>query len=254
VTSRTAARSGSSASAACESKVSVRHRRRALLARRIDEAAGHDAGHEAVPPRVLLDVADAPCRALRMQVHRELGVVLAREGVELARPRHHVEHVGKVGRGADRLGDRLDALHELGVFDLVERAGPAGELHARLELGVALAGDGRLPAASLAVEAFDEEQLAADEAPRREVRRDRLGRDRRVEAEGGEGIDKRVELQGHALGEPTRRRRARIRGRLASDRRTRARRRAAARARSAPRATRSPASARPVAPATRRGR
>ena len=129
-------------------------RRRALLGRRIDQPPGHHAGHEAMAARMLLDVADAPCRAARMQVHRELRVVLAGEGVELARPRHHVEHVGEVGRGADRVGERLDALHELGVLDLVERAGPAGELDAGLQLGVALARGRRLPAAGLAVRAL----------------------------------------------------------------------------------------------------
>ena len=36
----------------------------------------------------------------------------------------------------------LHSLHELRVFDLVERAGPAGELHARLQLAVAAPGAG----------------------------------------------------------------------------------------------------------------
>ena len=62
------------------------HRRRALFGRRIDQPARHDAGHEAVPARVLLDVADAPRRAARVQVYGELGVVLARERIELAGP------------------------------------------------------------------------------------------------------------------------------------------------------------------------
>ena len=121
------------------------HRRRALLGRRIDQPTGNDAGDEAVPARVLLDVADAPRGAARVQVHGELRVVRAGERVELARARHHVEHVGSVDAGADRLGERLHALHELRVLDLVQRPGAVGELHAGLQLAVALARGRRFP-------------------------------------------------------------------------------------------------------------
>jgi hypothetical protein len=79
--------------------------------------------------------------------------VLAGEGVQLAGARHHVQHVGEVGRGAQRVGEGLDLLHELGVFDLVERAAAVGHLQAGLELAVALARPRHFPLAAVGVQA-----------------------------------------------------------------------------------------------------
>ena len=79
-------------------------------------------------------------------------------------------------------GKRLHPLHELGVLDLVERPGPAGELHARLQLAVAAPRGGRFPRAGLAVEPFDDDELAADMALRRQVGEDDVAADRRVDA------------------------------------------------------------------------
>jgi hypothetical protein len=61
--------------------------------------------HEAVARRHLLHVAHAPGHGARAQVHGELRVVVAGEGVELAGARHHVQHVREVGHRADRVGE-----------------------------------------------------------------------------------------------------------------------------------------------------
>ena len=104
-----------------------------------------------------------------MQVHGELRVVLAGKGVKLAGAGHHLQHVGEVGHGADRFAERLDGLHELGVFDLVERAAAVGQLHAGLHLAVVAAGLRRLPLAAVGVQPFDQERLAAGTACGRKV-------------------------------------------------------------------------------------
>ena len=170
VTSRTAARSGSSASAACESKVSVSTGGAPSSVGRVDQPARHDAGHEAVAARVLLDVADAPRRAARMQVHRELRVVLAGEGVELAGPRHDVEHVGEIGCAPIASANAWIRCTNSEYSISLSGAGAAGQLHAGLQLAVALAARRRLPLAGLGVEPFDEHELAAGMALRRQVR------------------------------------------------------------------------------------
>ena len=95
-------------------------------------------------PRIAARSPATRPRALARSVHRQLRVVRAGERVELARARHHVEHVGEVGHRADGVGKGLHLLHELGVLDLVERAAAVGQLHAGLQLAVALA---RRPAA-----------------------------------------------------------------------------------------------------------
>ena len=134
-----------------------------------------------MPSRVLLDVADAPRSAPRVQVHRQLGIVLAGEGVELTGLRHHLEHVGRIHAGADRVGEFLHPLDELGVLDLVEGAGAARELDAGLQLAVALPGRRRLPLRRLDVQALDQHELAADMPLRRQVREQGFSGQRRLQ-------------------------------------------------------------------------
>ena len=165
-----------------------------------------------MPARVLLDVADAPRRPTRMQVHRQLRVVLAGECVELARSRHHVEHVRRIDARADRFGKRLHALHELRVFDLVERASAAGQLHAGLQLAVAPPRERRLPLAALHVETFDEDELAAHVTLRRQMREDDIAADRRLEGDRREGVDQRIELDRQPLRGAARGRQRRVGG------------------------------------------
>jgi hypothetical protein len=174
------------------------HRRRALFCPRHHEPARHHAGNETVAGRVLLDVADAPRRLARPQVHRELCVVRHGEVVEFAGAGHGLEHVGKVGHRTDRVGEGLHLLHELGVLDLVECAGAVRELHAGLELAVVLAAGRRLPGAGLGVQAFDRERLAAGAARGRQVRDDLRATDRCIDAKRGDRVDQRIELRRRA--------------------------------------------------------
>jgi hypothetical protein len=122
-------------------------RRQAGLPGRQHHAPRDDAGHEAQPRGVLLHIARAPGGVQRAQHEAELRVVRAGELVQLAGTCHFVEHLGKFGRAVDGIGKGLRLHHELGVFDLVERARAIGQLHADLERAVALAGHGRLPLA-----------------------------------------------------------------------------------------------------------
>ena len=168
-TSRTAASSGSSASAACASKVSISNggawSSPAGSTRRPGTAPGTKpcrAGH-------LLQVARRPGRGVGTQRHRQLRVVLAGEGVELLGARRHLEHVGQLDHRAGALGEGLHLLHELGVLDLVERAAAVGQLHAGLQLAVALTRRDRLPLAGLGVQPLEQKRLAAG-APRRSAR------------------------------------------------------------------------------------
>ena len=174
VSSRIADCAGSSASAACVSKDRPRIGGSAGSLGRQHHAARNDAGHEAQPRGVLLHVAGAPGGVQRAQHEAQLRVVRAGELVELARARHLVEHLGELGRAVDRVGEGLRLDHELGVLDLVERAGAVGQLHAGLEGAVALAGARRFPFAGVLVEAFDRDRLAAGAA------RGRHGRERGV--------------------------------------------------------------------------
>jgi hypothetical protein len=104
--------------------------------------------------------------------------------------------------------------HELGILDLVERAGPAGDVDAGLQFAVALARGRRFQRPVSLFRPSTRNCLAADEAPASQVRRDRLGGNGAVEGEGGEAIDQGVELQRHPLRQPPR-------GTLPPDRRPR---------------------------------
>jgi len=106
------------------------------------------------------------------------------------------EHVGQVRGRADRLREGLELLHELGELDLVERAVAVGHLHARLELAVARVRGDSLPLARLAVEALDEEGLGADAVGAGQVRQHALAGDGSVDAQGGDGVDQRVQAHG----------------------------------------------------------
>lgn len=76
-------------------------------------------------------------------------------------------------------------IDKFGVLDLVERAGPVGQLHTGLKDAVALPGDGCFPVATGLAQAFNGKGLAA-RAPRR-----RHGRQRRIARDHAIGRDRR---------------------------------------------------------------
>ena len=100
-------------------------------------------------------------------VHRELAS-WAREIIEFARARHTSSMSGNRA-AADRLGEGLHRCTNSEYSISLSGAGPAGELHAGLELAVALARGNRPPTAALDLEPFDEHQLAADVTLRRQM-------------------------------------------------------------------------------------
>jgi hypothetical protein len=102
---------------------------------------------------------------------------------------------GKSGSAPSASAKALHLLHELGVLDLVERAGTIGQLHRGLELAVAAAGLRRLPLAGLGVQALDQQRLAAGAARGRQVRHGRLAGDRAVDAHHGDGVDQRIDAR-----------------------------------------------------------
>ena len=140
---------------------------------------GKAPGHKAEPGGVLRHIARAPGGAARAQREAELRVVPAGERVELAGAGHFVAHVGKLGRGTHRVGKGLGLDHELGELDVVERAGPVGQLHAGLQGAVALAQARRFPFAGGVAQAFDRKRLAAHAAGAGQGGQQRIARDLR---------------------------------------------------------------------------
>ena len=169
------------------------HRRRAGRAGGQYQPPRDGAGHEAQARGVLLHIAGAPGGVLRHQRETQLGVMGAGELVQLARAGHFLQHLRELGLAADGIGEGPRLHHELGVFDLVERAGAVGQLHAGLERAVALPGLRRLPLLRRLVQALDRERLAAGAPCGRQCGQRMLARDRRLQRDGREHIDQGVE-------------------------------------------------------------
>ena len=98
-----------------------------------------------MPLSALTQVTHAPRCGIGLQVNRQVSVVRTSKCIELLGAGAHIEHVREIGHGAERIGKGLRLLHELGVFDLVQRAAAVGQLHARLQLAVTRAGLRRFP-------------------------------------------------------------------------------------------------------------
>ena len=91
---------------------------------------------------------NGPWRAVRQQVHAQLGIVAGDETVQGAGFGHHVDHVRHFGFCANFVGHRAQARDEVGVLDFVQGRGARGHLHAGLQLGVDAAVDDRFPVAA----------------------------------------------------------------------------------------------------------
>mgnify|MGYP007130736566 CR=1 FL=1 len=153
----------------CSLRVELKgqHRGRPLFGRGQHHTPRCGAGHKTMTCGMGLHKGQRPGPALRLQAHRQLGIVGAGKGVQLTGTGHHIEHVRKVRQGGDRIGKGLDLLHELGVLDLVERSHPVGQLHTRLHLAVPAARGRRFPFAAALFSTFDEEGFAARTPARR---------------------------------------------------------------------------------------
>jgi len=141
---------------------------------------------------VLVHVAGAPGGLARAQHEGELRVVVAGELVEFARPRHLVQHVGEIGRGAHGVGKGLRLGDEFRELDFVQRAGAVGQLHAGLEGAVAPPRGGHFPLAGVLVLAFDGERLAAGAARGRQRGQGGVAGDGVLQRQRGDGVHQGV--------------------------------------------------------------
>ena len=144
---------------------------------------------------MLAHIARAPGSGTCAQHEAQLRIVLAGELVQLARPAHLVQHVGQLQRAVQGIGKGLGLGGKFGELDLVECTGAVGQLHARLEGVVALAGTHAFPVARGFVEAFDTERLAARPARGGLHLQCRLARDALLHLDGRDGIDQAIKRQ-----------------------------------------------------------
>ncbi|OIQ80198.1 hypothetical protein GALL_380480 [mine drainage metagenome] len=145
--------------------------------------------------RLPAQIVDAPGHALRLQVDGQLGIVGGGETVQVARLLEDVGHVGHVRRGAQGLAQRMAFGHELGVFDGIEGAAAADQLHGRLQLRIALAGLHALPQAGACIAPFEQHGLGAGARRARQALQQALAGHGVVEQETDDRIDQRVDAR-----------------------------------------------------------
>ena len=148
---------------------------------------------EAVARRGLLHIAQRPCHRTGPQQESQLRIQRLGKGVQFPRARHHLQHVGEVGHGANTLGKGLDLLDELRVLDLVEGTRPVGQLHPSLELRIGLPMHWLFPGLRGGIQAFHIQRLAARTPAGRQMRHGQIPRDGGLQREDDDGVDQGVQ-------------------------------------------------------------
>jgi hypothetical protein len=166
-----------------------------------------------------------PRRALRGQVHAQLGVVAGDEAVQVLRFAHHFDHVRHFRLGADFVGHRAQARDHFRVFEFVQGRGAGGQLHAGLQLGVHAAVHDRLPVA-VHGQADEVHRLVADAAQLQQRGQDLVAARGAFQRQRDQAVDQRVDQvlgqfgrrrvrrharQGERVGAPAARRGHRVR-------------------------------------------
>ncbi len=176
------------------------HQRRGRLLHVLIEqhhAPGLGAGNETGGLGALTQEVDAPGHAAGAQGDGELRVVVVGEGVERPGLLEGLGHIGQIGRHTQRLAEFVALGDEFGKLDGIDRPGPVAQLHRSLQFGVGVLRLQRLPLPGFGVAALEQHALGPGARGFGQARQQHLARTHGFEQVAGDGVDQRVDLQGH---------------------------------------------------------